>query len=263
MQEPLGSLSEKSNSVASSQEHPTKTRSPDRAHNHLSSSSSESDESDLDRTLKGDAASKQSLPLDLQGGSHPVFSPISRTAKIGSSTEEDSDLGGQDANSNVVEKVQTSSQSVIQMKRIHANNSRSDSTTLDDPNVWHGGDNNESQDDSEDEADQSSDGDMEEGEEDGEEESDRFAKLATTSSHALDVDFEDENSWGDLGNASDGDEEGTDDDDDDDESIIAGLPGMTSTPPVAGAKGMLLNLGVCLMKLHIHIFVIHMVSHFH
>ncbi|XP_033628250.1 centromere protein J-like isoform X1 [Asterias rubens] len=59
-------------------------------------------------------------------------------------------------------------------------------------------------------------------------------RKAATSSHAVDVDFEDDESWGDFGEVvSESSDDGEEEEDDDASVILAGAPSATSTPPPA------------------------------
>ena len=260
LQGSLGALSEKSNSLQSSQEHPTNLRSHDQSHDHSIDSSSESDHSDLDRTLKDDSANVPSNLLE---------DKRLQMKKIGSSTEDDSDFSTTGHNHISTRTNQIDDYNQVDNQRPKAyqeetkrletnqnqinpnlNNSGSNYPALDDPRVLRLGqeqieDSEDGDDDVDEEEEAESDSiieidkkqpdDLMDQSDEVEEAEEDVAKksAAVTSSHALNVDFEDEESWGDFGNAISGDE----DSDDDDSIIVAGLPVTTSTPPVSTAKG--------------------------
>ncbi|XP_072043257.1 centrosomal P4.1-associated protein-like [Amphiura filiformis] len=229
---PLGTVSEKSNSLQSSQEQPVISKSHDQSHDHISSSSSDSDNSNLDGTLTGD---NQHMPSTM--GEHRTLTQ--QVTKAGSSTEEDSDHVNMRKNQD--DRLRTKQE---EDEKLNPNFNNSGSN-LNYP-IARGIVQDESEDSDDDdlgsdsvvemdrEMGNQSDTEMQQKDERMEEEEDedvhKSSTAAGTSSHALDIDFEDEESWGDLGTAASGDE-------DSDDSIIVGMPIITSTPPVSSGKG--------------------------
>ncbi|XP_022110307.1 centromere protein J-like isoform X2 [Acanthaster planci] len=194
-----------------------------------------------DQTLTGDNEKEQSLESYGQGFSGRIDT---EWCGAGSPTEEDSDMASQE-NDEVAALASQGRKRLVGQARgpVRDSTQKTDEKYTSSPDARIN--RSDSDEDGEDPGKEGDGEGIEDAAEDDAGKSSRpMKRIAVTSSHAVDVNFDDDESWGDFGEAEsesiddnedededDKDNEEDDDDNEDESVILAGAPTATSTPP--------------------------------